>query len=647
MLFPALRGDWPIGHDHPAHLFRIWQLKETILHHGTPWSWSHRWFAGYPQNVIYPVGADFFVLAVQALSLGKLSLGQAYGLAFWLFYFLYGYAAFFFIRHAVGSRVAALIAVVFLLTDPGNNDIGGWFWLVDLGVWTTSLGMVPALIGTARIAALLEKPKAKTAAAIGVCIGLALLCHPFFLIYFGIAVPLVCASRYFSGDDTEWKQVFMQLGLGSVFGLLIASFWLVPYFSASAYASEIGWAGSSLSQIGDAITTGILFPRMHPLAATLGLVGSIFLLKTRRTLSLFMALFIFVCIVGSSSTFATLFGPDAAGWLNKHIITTRLLMLTKPFWYGAAAFLLVASWKALDQILPVQGKSKASPRRKLITRIAMIIFVCTFVAPILFFSFAVFFRNEVTRPTEWHSQRDDIAARRSFVLWAKEQWSRDSRFFRIVHGFDQDEHALTDLGIELPYPFYKIYVTPTGHFKYSLGSGSNEALRAVNVRFALSEHSLPARPDFRLLKTFDGKLWLYEFKDWNPVPFEINGGGSAELTQFRDEEIELRADPGAHGLLRLNVTYFPKWRATRDGIPIPINSVAVNGVENSAFMQVQLAPGIYHFHYQKDASDYLGTVLCLLGIVALIVMANWKREWSRFLTLPRMKIGHKATASSV
>ena len=46
MLFPALRGDWPIGHDHPVHLFRIWQLREAIVHHLTPWTWSHRWFAG-------------------------------------------------------------------------------------------------------------------------------------------------------------------------------------------------------------------------------------------------------------------------------------------------------------------------------------------------------------------------------------------------------------------------------------------------------------------------------------------------------------------------------------------------------------------------------------------------------------------------
>ena len=635
MLFPSLRGDWPIGHDHPAHLFRIWQLKESILHHLTPWSWSHRWFAGYPQNVIYPIGADLFVLAVQALSLGKLSLGQAYGLAFWLFYFLYGYAAFFLVRSALGSRLAGLIAVVFLLTDPGNNDIGGWFWLVDLGVWSTALGMVPALIGTVRIADLFNRPAPRTAAAIGLCIGLALLCHPFFLIYFGIVIPLLCASRFFSGAETQWRRALLGLGLGAISGLLIASFWLVPYLSASGYAQEIGWTGSNLSEIGAAIGTGALFPRMHPLAAIFGLVGSIFLLRTRRTLPLFMALFTFVCIVGSSSTFATILGPAAENWLNKHIITTRFLMLAKPFWYGAAAFLLVVSWKALDHYLPAQGTASGSPRQELITRVAMRIFVCAFVLPILFFSFAAFFRNEVRRPTQWHSQRDDLATRDAFVSWAKEQWSGDSRFFRIAHGFDQDEHNLTDLAIEVPRPFYKIWITPTGHFKYNLGSAAKEALRAVNVRFALSEHPLAPRADFHLVKIFEGKLWLYEFRDWNPVPFEIEGEGPVELTQFSDEDIELRAGAGAHGHLRLNVTYFPKWRATRDAVPVPISSVPAHDVEHSAFMQVELLPGTYHFHYRKNASDYLGTVLCLLGAAGCVLLANWGRVFRAGFPLAR------------
>ena len=61
MLRRCFGGDWPVNHDHPVHLFRIWQLKQHLLAHGTPWSWSQRWFAGCPISTVYPVGADFFV----------------------------------------------------------------------------------------------------------------------------------------------------------------------------------------------------------------------------------------------------------------------------------------------------------------------------------------------------------------------------------------------------------------------------------------------------------------------------------------------------------------------------------------------------------------------------------------------------------
>ena len=222
------------------------------------------------------------------------------------------------------------------------------------------------------------------------------------------------------------------------------------------------------------------------------------------------------------------------------------------------------------------------------------------------------------------------------MAWIKDQIARDPRFFRIAQGFDPNDD-LTDLGIDLPCPLYKICFTPSGHFKYNLASLSYEAMVAVNVRFALSEHPIsPERPDFVPIKVFDQRLWLYEFRDWNPVPFEVKGKGLVELKEFRDEDIVLQAGPGAKGLLRLNVTYFPKWRATRNGVPVPIAPLPIAGLEHSAFMQVELLPGTYRFHYQKGASDYVGTVLCLLGIAGCVVLVRGDSHpaLKRLLRLP-------------
>lgn len=627
MLFPVFRGDWPIGHDHPVHLFRIWQLRETLLHHGLPWGWSHRWFAGYPQNVVYAVGADFFVLAIQALSFGTLSLGRAYGIAFWVFYFLYGYAAFFFVSRAVRSRLAGLIAVVFLLTDPGSNDIGGWFWTVDVGVWTSAFSLVPALLGTVWMASLLEAPKPRTAAAIALCLGLALMLHQIQLIYFGMAVPLLCLSRYLSAAETDWRRALPLLAASLGTGLLLASFWLVPYFAALPYASEVGGRGNDIAHISDALAAGTFFPRMHPLAVSFGLVGAICLWRSRRTLPLFMALFIFVTMVGSSSSFAALFGNSIALWVRNHIIAERLLMLVKPFWYGAAGFLLVSSWKAVDHFLDRPGDSpvRSGPRRpQFVRRIVLGALVCLFLAPILGRAAAIFYHNEIRRPSIWHSERRDLTARKQFTAWLQKEIP-PGQFFRIAHGFDYDDHDLTDLGMEVPYPLYKIWHMPTGHFKYDIGWNTNAALRATNVRFALVKHALTGRPDFTLLKIFDQQLWLYQFRDWNPQPFQVEGEGTVQLLDFQDEDIVLRAENGAHGLLRLNVSYFPKWQATRDHVPVAITPISLPGIPNSGFMQTELAPGTYHFHFRRRWTDYVGTLLCLVGMAGSLILANWDR----------------------
>ena len=307
MLAPVFRGDWPVGHDHPVHLFRIWQLEQTIRHGGLPWTWSHRWFAGYPQNVIYPIGADLLVVAVHALSLGLLKIGQAYGIAFWLFYAAYGYAVFFFVRRATGSRVAGLIATLFSLTDPGSNEVGGWFWVVDVGVWTSVLGLVPALIGTVKLCDLFEKPGPSAAASVGLCIGLALLCHQIHFIFFGLVIPLLCVSRYLSANETDWRRALGWLAVAVTVGFCLAGFWYVPYAAALPYAPELGGQGHDLAQLGDAMASGTLFPRMHFLAAAFGLIGSIGLLLTRRPLAVLSGLFIFVAALVSSSTFAGVF----------------------------------------------------------------------------------------------------------------------------------------------------------------------------------------------------------------------------------------------------------------------------------------------------------------------------------------------------
>lgn len=625
MLHPVLRGDWPVGHDHPVHVVRIAELERTILGQGTPWTWSHRWFAGYPQNVTYPIGADLSVLAVRAVSLGAFTVTQAYGVAFWLFYALHGYAVFYFVRRAFDSRPIALVAAIFLLTDGGNSDIGGWFWLVEAGVWTAALGFIPALIATEQTAALLEKPTGRIAAGVALCIGLALLCHPIHLIYFALALPMICACRYICAEQTSWRAALLLVAAALLCGLLIASFWLVPYFAAGEYILEVGTPGPSLADIGNGIVAGDLFSRMLPLAFGFGVVGSLLLLRTRRPLTLFSGLFVFVCLLLSSSSLLQLFGSEVAEQANKRMVFPRFFMLAKPFWYAGGAWLLVRCisrfWKEPETL----GGVAAPGTERKIARAAMLGFACIVVAPTLYYAAGIFLRNEVLRPASWHSQREDRAARVAFAEWARTEFEQTPGFFRIAHGLGGDNHRLSDLALYLPYPFYKASFTPTGHFKHNIDASSSDALAAANVRYVLSGAPLE-RDDLKLITIFPPGLNVYEFTEWNPEPFVITeGDGEVELIGFTNEQITLRAAPGSEGTLRLNVSYFPKWRATRDGATVPITAVAHPKIERSGFMQVPLKPGLYRFRYHRDAIDYLGTVLCLLGLTGCGFLASSAR----------------------
>jgi hypothetical protein len=53
--------------------------------------------------------------------------------------------------------------------------------------------------------------------------------------------------------------------------------------------------------------------------------------------------------------------------------------------------------------------------------------------------------------------------------------------------------------------------------------------------------------------------------------------------------------------------------------------VPLADVEKSAFMQVQLLPGLYRFRYEKDVTDYLGTLLGFIGLATCLGLANSQR----------------------
>jgi hypothetical protein len=190
------------------------------------------------------------------------------------------------------------------------------------------------------------------------------------------------------------------------------------------------------------------------------------------------------------------------------------------------------------------------------------------------------------------------------------------------------DHSLIDLGTELPVPMIHLGYTPAVPFRYTLGASgeflavpadSRDAFQTLNVRYIISKKQ-EQREEWRYVRQF-GALALYEVTDWNPVPFVVTEGqGRVDLVRFEDEAIEFTVAPGASGKLRVNVSYFPRWSARRNGQPIPIHVSAAG--QGTGFMTVDLAPGTYEFRFTWGVTEWLGLVMALLGVGGLVLFGR-------------------------
>ena len=193
MMPDVLWGDRPVSHDHPVHFFKAWQFESQFLSEGRLFGWSHRLFAGYPVNYLYPIGPDLWVGLFYALGLGLLSLSQAYSVAFFACFAFSGYAVYRAGQRLVGCRWCGFVAGALFLTDGGSFRYGGWEYTVEYGVWPQTLSLAFALLAIARLPDILQRDRWRPVALFGLFMGLSLLSHPMPILLFppvaAVALP--------------------------------------------------------------------------------------------------------------------------------------------------------------------------------------------------------------------------------------------------------------------------------------------------------------------------------------------------------------------------------------------------------------------------------------------------------------------------
>lgn len=220
----------PAFDDHPGQVYRLWH---ALTHGLAPPTWNPGWWAGYPELQFYPPGFFYLGALVRWASIGALSVSQTYSVLLWLCWLLPGVAAWLALVLLLGSGWLALPGAFVALTLSAGVTSG-----VEGGVhW----GMLPARLGWALLPLLLvavdrclarDRGPAWPMAVLAPLLAAVVLTHP---AHAPAAVVLVLLWA-----GTVMARLASAVGaLG--FAVSLTAFWTVPLVARLEHTRPLAW----------------------------------------------------------------------------------------------------------------------------------------------------------------------------------------------------------------------------------------------------------------------------------------------------------------------------------------------------------------------------------------------------------------------
>jgi hypothetical protein len=625
MMRDLIFGVRPISHDHTVHYFKAWQLREHFLPNLRLHGFSHLWFAGYPVNYLYPIGTDLFVNVVDLLGFGVFSFARAYGIAFWLFHVFTGLAGYRLGRMLAGPHVG-LISGFLLMTDLSAFRFGGWAYTIEYGVWPQALSLVFALLATVRVPAIYQERALRPIGVFALWMGASIVTHPIELIYLGLLLLAAVLAGLFT-PEIRTARGTVRLLVAYALSALVAAVWLLPFVSSGKQTTPMGVWWDSTYELGKGLITLDAFPGTIGYVLAFGVLACVLLLRSRQfslLLCVFMALL--VPALSNSSLIDELHLPELSASFGK-IQWLRMATMAKPFWFAMAGYLAVIFLRRATQLLPAEALG-GSERRSLARNVIFGMVVAQLTLPFAVQAGQTFFTSNIAKSLNTEADRELDRDRTSLVEYLQTSLPDDG-FYRVCISTGHN-HDLLDIGTQIDRPIYKRGFTPAENFIYKMNTEDDAVLQAVNVRYMVVKKWLP--PDkFRQLAQF-GIYQVYEYKLWKQQPYVVTqGSGEVSVERFESDEIVVRAAPGSKGKLRLNVSYFPRWHAYRDGEPVSLwPSVLPEAPNNTGFMTVWLEPGVYTFRFELNALDRVSAWLSVLAIALSLGLVLGGRLGSGF-----------------
>jgi hypothetical protein len=646
MLRDVFPGARPVSHDHTVHFAKAYQLHEHFLPQFRLHGFSHRWFAGYPVDYLYPIGTDLFVNLVHWLGLGFLRFNQSYGVAFWLFHVLSGYAAYRFGK-LVGGPHVGFITGFLTITDMSTFRFGGWAYTIEYGVWPQALSLAFALLATIRVPAIYATRSWRPVGAFALWMGASIVTHPIEFLYLGVLLLAAVIAGVFSAEIRTAAGT-LRLLVAFALSALCASAWLLPFLALRNQTTPMGVWWDSTWEMGRGVVTLEGFPGTVGQVLALGAFAVVVLLRSRQFILVLTALCALLLPLLSGSTFIDeLHLPNLSSAFSK-VQWLRMSTMAKPFWFAMAAYLAVACvrWAlalaprafGMRVSLPARPSEISDPvgvpppsgiaRFSQVREVLFAMIVAFITLPILVPAAQSFYTSNILKTLETETDRARDTDRAALVDWLKHNLPHDG-FYRLCVNTGHN-HDLLDLSAELSVPIYKRGFTPAENFIYKVNVEDSAVMEAVNVRYMIAKKFMPEE-EYEGVAHF-GIYHVYRFLRWKPEPFVITQGtGQVKVERFTDDEIVLRAAPGSHGKLRLNVSYFPRWKAYRDGKPISLWKTSLKEAATSTgFMTVWLEPGEYRFAFELSLLDRVSGPLSLIGVLialAMLAAEGGKARW--------------------